>query len=263
MQCFVFIMKKSLQKISPILVILGLLILWEAVVRIAHIPSYILPAPTAIIRAMITDIEPLARHSLVTVLEALIGMAISFAVAVIFGIVMDALPGFKRSIYPILVVTQTIPIIVLAPILVIYMGFGWPPKILTVVLMCFFPIVVSFSDGLAQMDEGYINLIRTYGGSRLQIYKIVKLPCAFMSLISGLKVAATYSISGAVVGEWIASSAGLGYYLIRAKNGYQMEKVFASVLTIIILSLLMNGLVKLFGYIFVPGTRRQVKRKES
>jgi len=249
-------MRKIIRKISPILVILGLLIVWELVVRIGHIPAYILPAPTAIIQALIADISPLLRHSGVTVLEALIGMLISFAVAVVFGIIMDALPAFKRCVYPILVVTQTVPIIVLAPILVIYMGFGWAPKILTVVLMCFFPIVVSFSDGLSQMDEGYINLIRTYGGSKLQVYKIVKLPSAFVSLISGLKVAATYSISGAVVGEWIASSSGLGYYLIRAKNGYQMEKVFASVLVIIILSLLMNGLVKLFGYLVVPGKRK-------
>ncbi|MBR3004795.1 MAG: ABC transporter permease [Lachnospiraceae bacterium] len=252
-------MKKILRKISPILVILGLLIIWELVVRIAGIPSYVLPAPTKIIQALFTDIKAILHHSLVTVLEALIGMAISFVVAIVFGIIMDALPGFKRCIYPILVVTQTIPIIVLAPILVIYMGFGWGPKILTVVLMCFFPIVVSFSDGLAQMDAGYVNLIRTYGGTKAQVYRYVKLPSAFMSLVSGLKVAATYSISGAVVGEWIASSSGLGYYLIRAKNSYLMDKVFASVLVIIILSLLMNGLVKLFGYLFVPGARKKAK----
>ena len=254
-------MRKILRKISPILVILGLLIIWELVVRIAGIPSYVLPAPTKIIQALCADIKTILKHSLVTVLEALIGMAISFVVAVIFGIIMDALPAFKRCIYPILVVTQTVPIIVLAPILVIYMGFGWGPKILTVVLMCFFPIVVSFSDGLAQMDERYVNLIRTYGGSKAQVYRYVKLPSAFMSLVSGLKVAATYSISGAVVGEWIASSSGLGYYLIRAKNSYLMDKVFASVLVIIIVSILMNGLVKLFEYLFVPGARKNNKKE--
>ena len=156
-----------------------------------------------------------------------------------------------------LVVTQTLPVIVMAPIFIIYMGFGYAPKILTVVLMCFFPIVVSFSDGLGEMEECYLNLVRTYGGSKLQLYRMVKLPSAMISLISGLKVAATYSISGAVVGEWIASQSGLGYYLIRAKNGYMLDKVFACVLMIILLSLLMNGAVKLFGYAVLPSKRRR------
>ena len=250
-------MKSFLKKSSPIIVILALLVIWELVVRIANIPLYILPAPTKIISTLFEDIEALGHHSLITVLEALIGMAISLVAAIIFGILMDALPAFKRSIYPILVVTQTVPVIVLAPILVLWMGFGWGPKILTVVLMCFFPIVVSFTDGMSQMDAGYENLIKTYGGSKLQVYTMVKLPAAFVSLFSGLKVAATYSISGAVVGEWIASSAGLGYYLIRAKNSYLMEKVFASVLVIVILSLLMNGLVRLLRYILIPSERKR------
>jgi ABC-type nitrate/sulfonate/bicarbonate transport system permease component len=172
---------------------------------------------------------------------------------------IDALPLFRSCIYPILVVTQTIPAIVLAPIFIIYFGFGYTPKILTVVLMCFFPIVISFSDGLRQMDTAYENLIRTYGGSRIQVYWIVKIPSALIALISGLKVAATYSISGAVVGEWIASKSGLGYYLIRAKNGYMLDKVFACVLMIIILSLMMNGLVKIFAALVLPSERKRIK----
>ena len=192
-------------------------------------------------------------------MEALAGMGIAFAIAIAIGILIDAMPTFKKCIYPILVVTQTVPVIVLAPIFVIYMGFGYAPKILTVVLMCFFPIVVSFSDGLGQMDKEYLNLIRTYGGSKFQLYKIVKIPSAMISLLSGLKVAATYSISGAVVGEWIAAQSGLGYYLIRAKNGYMLDKVFACVLIIIILSLMMNGVVKLFGYAMLPSQRKKRK----
>ena len=245
-------MKQALQKLSPILLILGLLLLWELVVRIADLPVYLLPAPSRIAQALAADFGTLMYHSGVTVLEALIGMAISFVVGIFIGILMDMFPSFKRCIYPVLVVTQTIPVIVLAPIFIIYMGFGWGPKILTVVLMCFFPIVVSFSDGLTQIDSGYENLILTYGGSRWQLYRIAKLPSAFIALLSGLKVAATYSISGAVVGEWIASGSGLGYYLIRAKNAYALDKVFASVVLIIILSLLMNGLVKLFGRLVLP-----------
>lgn len=250
-------MAKRMTKAAPILVILALLAVWEIIVRAAHVPLYVLPSPSATVSALAADFPLLLRHAGITVMEALAGMGISFAVAIVIGVLIDALPTFKRCIYPILVVTQTVPVIVLAPIFIIYLGFGYAPKILTVVLMCFFPIVISFSDGLGQMDKEYLNLIRAYGGSKWQLYRIVKIPSAMISLLSGLKVAATYSVSGAVVGEWIASQSGLGYYLIRAKNGYMLDSVFACVLVIILLSLMMNGLVKLFGYAVLPMARKK------
>ena len=254
------IMKKHLLKLAPVMVVAVLLIIWELVVQLLDIPLYVLPAPSDMLKTFVTEFPILAGHAGVTVMEALVGMGISFFVGILTGIVMDAMPFVRRCIYPILVVTQTVPVIVLAPIFIIYMGFGYAPKILTVVLMCFFPIVVSFCDGLGEMDQGYLNLVKTYGGSKWQIYRIVKIPAAMISLLSGLKVAATYSISGAVVGEWIASQSGLGYYLIRAKNGYMLDKVFACVLMIVILSLLMNGAVKLFGYVVLPSRRRHRRR---
>ena len=137
------------------------------------------------------------------------------------------------------------------------MGFGLAPKVLTVVLMCIFPIVVSFADGMEQIDPNQINLIRAFGANRLQEYTFVKLPAAAPTLFSGLKVAATYSISGAVVGEWLSSDRGLGYYMLRVKNGYMLDKVFACVLVVIALSLLMNGLVKLFQVLLTPYERRR------
>ena len=233
------------------MVVVVLLIIWELVVQLLDIPLYVLPAPSDMLKTFVTEFPILAGHAGVTVMEALVGMGISFFVGILTGIVMDAMPLVRRCIYPILVVTQTVPVIVLAPIFIIYMGFGYAPKI---------PIVVSFCDGLGEMDQGYLNLVKTYGGSKWQICRIVKIPAAMISLLSGLKVAATYSISGAVVGEWIASQSGLGYYLIRAKNGYMLDKVFACVLMIVILSLLMNGAVKLFGYVVLPSRRRHRRR---
>ena len=241
-----------LKKSLPVLIIAALLILWELCVHILAIPLYVLPAPTQVILALFGDIPVLARHAWVSLCEALLGMGISLAASLVLGILMDAFPTFKRSIYPILVVTQTVPMIVLAPIFIIYMGFGLAPKILTVTMMCFFPIVVGFADGMAQVDAGYVNLLRSYGASRLQLYTLAKMPAAMPSLLSGLKVAATYSISGAVVGEWIASKEGLGYYLLRVKNNYMLDKVFACVLVIILLSLLMNGLIRLMQRIAAP-----------
>lgn len=253
-------MKKQISRFAPVLVMAALLIFWELVVQLAGIPLYVLPAPSDMLKTFLEELPTLLGHARVTVMEAAAGMVISFVIGIAIGILMDAMVMLRKCIYPILVVTQTVPVIVLAPIFIIYMGFGYAPKILTVVLMCFFPIVVSFCDGLGEMDEGYLNLVRTYGGSRFQLYWIVKIPAAMISLLSGLKVAATYSISGAVVGEWIASQSGLGYYLIRAKNGYMLDKVFACVLMIILLSLLMNGAVRLFGYLVLPGRRRRQVR---
>lgn len=249
-------MKKSL----PVVLICALLLLWEACVRMLRIPLYVLPAPTQVIAALIGDIPTLARHALISLAEALLGMGISLALALVLGVLMDAFPTFKRCVYPILVITQTVPMIVLAPIFIIYMGFGLAPKILTVTMMCFFPIAVSFADGMAEVDAGYVNLLRTYGASRLQLYTLAKMPASLPSLLSGLKVAATYSVSGAVVGEWIASQAGLGYYLLRVKNSYMLDKVFACVLVIILLSLAMNGLIRLMQRVLTPQTHMKKEK---
>lgn len=184
-------MKKSL----PVVLICALLLLWEACVRMLHVPLYVLPAPTKVIAALIGDIPTLARHAFISLAEALLGMGISLVLALVLGVLMDAFPTFKRCVYPILVITQTVPMIVLAPIFIIYMGFGLAPKILTVTMMCFFPIAVSFADGMAEVDAGYVNLLRTYGASRLQLYTLAKMPASLPSLLSGLKVAATYSVS--------------------------------------------------------------------
>lgn len=252
-------MKKTSRAALPALAIIALLALWEALVRLLDIPSYVLPSPSEVLAALWEDRAALLQHSGITVAEALGGMGISLALALALGMVMDVSERVKAVVYPILVVTQTVPMIVLSPILILYLGFGTAPKILTVVLMCFFPIVVSFADGMGQIDPGYVNLIRTYGGNRLQVYTLVKIPYAMPALFSGLKVAATYSISGAVVGEWVASQAGIGYYLLRVKNSYALDKMFASVLVIILLSLMMNGLITLLQRLCLPHLNRKVQ----
>lgn len=238
--------------VIPAVVMAGILVAWELTVLIFEIPVYVLPSPVQVVRALIQDCQTLAGHGAVTVAEALTGIAISLVFAVFLGVVMDCFPLVRRGIYPILVVTQTVPMIVMAPILIIYMGFGVGPKILTVVLMCFFPVAVSFCDGLAQVDEEYVNLVRSYGAGRWKAYRLVKIPASVPALISGLKVAATYSISGAVVGEWIGAQKGLGYYLLRVKNGYMLDKVFACVVVIVFLSLCMNGIIRLYQRMALP-----------
>ena len=248
--------EKKWQKPLPWLMIVALLALWEICVRAFNIPLYVLPGPVDVLAALFANFSTLFSHALVTSSGAALGMLIALALGLLLGVAMDAFPLVRRCLYPILVVTQTVPMIVLAPILIIYLGFGMAPKILTVVLMCFFPVAVNFTDGMAQVGQGYVNLVRSYGASRAQVYKLVKLPAALPPLFSGLRVAATYSISGAVVGEWIGSQSGLGYYLLRVKESYMLDRVFACVVVIVALSLLMNGIVRLCQYIFLPFLRR-------
>ncbi len=241
-----------------VLVILALLLIWEIAVFAFEIPLYVLPSPVDILKALIKDFNEILMHSMVTFYEAILGMIIALVLAVVLSVLMDKFSLVRDVIYPILVVTQTVPMIVLAPIFVIYLGFGLMPKIVTVVLMCFFPIVVNFSDGLMSVDKEYVNLARSYGASSFKIYKIIKIPAAIPSLFSGVKVAATYSISGAVVGEWVAAQEGLGYYLIRAKNAYMLDTAFACVLMIVILSLLMNLIIKIIILFQSPYLRKSL-----
>lgn len=245
-------MKPYRQQLVPAAFLLMLLTIWELAVRVFQIPLYVLPSPIQVVLTLFSELPVLGSHGLVTTLEAAAGILIALVLALVLGISMDRFPMLKTGLYPILVVTQTVPMIVLAPILIIYMGFGAAPKILTVVLMCFFPIAVSFSDGLSQVSEEAVHLVRSYGASRWGAYRLVKIPASIPPLLSGLKVAATYSISGAVVGEWIGSQKGLGYYLLRVKNSYMLDKVFACVLVIIFLSLCMNGVIRLFTYLALP-----------
>ena len=145
---------------------------------------------------------------------------------------MDLSETVKRAVYPLLVFSQTVPIIVLAPLFAMWFGFGTLPKIVVVTLVCFFPITVSITEGLAGVDPELIDLMRSMGARRYQIFIKVKFPAALIGFFSGLKIAVTYSIMGAIIGEWMGGSAGLGVYMMRVKNSYAYDKMFAAIVLI-------------------------------
>lgn len=249
----------GISKALPLILILLLVGCWELFVRLTNIPLYILPSPSKVLITFASELPTLLQHAKVTLCETILGLLIATVLASLIGIMMDACSALRKALYPILVVTQTIPVIVLAPIFIIYLGFGLAPKILTVVLMCFFPITITFADALKEQDLRRINLLRSMSAPAWKIYWIVKIPGALPAFFSGLKVSATYSISGAVVGEWLSSSSGLGYYMLRVKNGYMLDKVFASVLMVALLSLLMTTAVSLLAKLIIkpPKKRRR------
>ena len=216
-------MKKNRRIVMPLLVFILVIGGWELYVRAFDISLYILPSPSKIISALIENMDILMQHSLVTLEESVLGLLISTFFALVISIGMDLSKTFKTSIYPYLIVTQTVPIMVLGPLFSIWFGFDLLPKILIVIFMCFFPIAISFTDALSRVSEKEINLLKSFGANLFQIYKIVKIPSGAIGLFSGLKVAATYCVGGAIVGEWLSSRAGLGYYMLRVKNGYMLD----------------------------------------
>ena len=253
-------MNKKQQYILPVLTFVLVIGLWEAAVRLMGIPAYVLPSPSAVAGAIVSDMPNLWMHSMVTLQEAVWGLLIAAALAVFIAIAMDLSRTAYFSLFPYLVVTQTVPVMVLGPLFTIWFGFGLTPKILMVVFMCFFPIVISLSDALKGVDKNQMNLLRSFGATKLQQYVYVKLPAAATALFSGLKVSATYCMGGAIVGEWLSASAGLGYYMIRLKNGFMMDKLFACVIMIILWSLMLNLAVSLMEQVLFPYKR---KRKEQ
>lgn len=250
-------MKRYQQYITPVLCLIVVLAVWEFSVQFFGIDLYVLPAPSDIVKAIGSEFGTLWMHSMVTLQEAVIGLLIATVLAVLIAILMDLNRTFRHSVFPYLVVSQTVPVMVLGPLFTMWLGFGLAPKILMVVFMCFFPIAIAFSDALQHVNRNQINLLRSFGANLLQQYLYVKIPTAAPALFSGLKVSATYCIGGAIVGEWLSASAGLGYYMIRVKNGFLMDKVFACVIMIIIWSLLLNFAVTLLERILFPYTRKR------
>ncbi|MBM3705736.1 MAG: ABC transporter permease, partial [Actinobacteria bacterium] len=212
----------------PVLFFIVLLLAWEGISRLQLLPPFILPAPVSIIVSLVTDIGYMAKHIGVTVYETAAGFLASVLLAVIVAVLMDALTAVKKTIFPLLVISQTIPIIILAPLFIIWFGYGYLPKIIIVILICFFPISISLQQGLASTDRELIDLLRSMGASRVQIYRFVKIPSAMPDFFSGLKIAATYSIMGATIGEWVGGKDGLGVYMIRAKQSFSTDKVFGA-----------------------------------
>ncbi|MBN1524835.1 MAG: ABC transporter permease [Spirochaetales bacterium] len=229
-----------------------LLLLWELTADFSGISSYLLPAPSVIAGAFVSRISLIGFHALMTVLAAISGLVVSIAVGAVLAVAIDRFSLIKKIIYPSLVVSQTIPVIAIYPLMLLWFGYGIIPKIVVVVLVCFFPLCVNFADGLAGTDKDLINLFRSMNAGRLRTFFWVRFPAALPYFFSGLKIAATYSIIGAVIGEWLGSEYGLGVYMLRSYRAFQTPQVFAAIGAVVIISLLTVGIVMIVERIFVP-----------
>lgn len=259
-------MKKKLINTDkwPTILLVGVgLILWQLLVSFEFVEAYVLPAPSQIINQLLNEREVLWQHLLVTLQEAGIGFLLAIVLAFVLNLLMELLPVVKKALYPILIMSQTIPIIVLAPLFGLWFGFGIFPKIIIVILVCFFPIVVSLSDATASVDEDLIHLVESMGASALQTYRYIKVPYALQGMFSGLKIAATYAIMGAVIGEWLGGSRGIGVYMLRVRHSFQLDKMFAAIVLIVILSMGLFKGIDLLQKFIMPWTNLKEEINEE
>ena len=235
----------------------ALFLLWQLASSSGLVPGYMLPSPLRVTAAFASDFPLLMRHLWRTLLEAMAGLAMAVAASFVLAIIMDANRFLKQSLTPLLLLTQTMPTIAIAPLLILWMGYGVAPKIALVFLVCFFPMTIGLLGAFARADNDAINLLRSMGASRRQIYQYIKLPQGLPAFFSGLKIAGAYSIIGAVIAEWLGGDAGLGVYMIRVRRSYTFDKMFAVILLTSVLSIVLIQLITIIEKQALPWIKRE------
>ncbi|MDP4107821.1 MAG: ABC transporter permease [Bacillota bacterium] len=229
-----------------ILVVVFLLSIWEWVVREGWIPSFILPSPSAIWASLLNNSQLLfGVHLPITLEEVLAGFALSVIGGVILGVGMHFFRPLEKVLYPFLVISQTIPLIAISPIFIMWFGYSIWSKIAVTILTAFFPIVVSTYDGLKSGGDEYRELLLTMGANRWELFKKIQVPLALPIFLSGLKMSVVYCVVGATVGEWLGASEGLGFFSRRMSGNLQADAVFAAVFLLSLMGIVLFLLISL------------------
>lgn len=249
--------RSLLSWIVPVLALILLLAGWEIGVWIDDTPKWFLPPPSDVGRELVDSRGLLWEHTWTTLQEVLLGFAIALVVGVASAVAIASSRIVERTVYPVIVASQAIPIVALAPILLIWFGFGMTPKVIVVVLLCYFPIAVNMADGLRSADQDAINLLRSMGANRWQVMRLVRVPSSLPYLISGARVGAAVAVIGAIVGEWAGASSGLGYLMTRASSQFLTARLFAAVAISAVIGLVLFALVALIGRLLVPWQKEE------
>lgn len=259
-------MKRARSYVAPVVVILLLLGAWELAARwdlisnALNIQDFLVPAPSDIAQSLWRDRSLLADDSWVTLREVLLGFLCALAAGLAFAVILHLSETLRRAFYPLLVASQTIPPVAIAPILVVWFGFGLGPKILLIALVCFFPVTVNTLDGLRSVDPQLITMMRTLGAGRRQILGRVELPSALPFIFSGTKIAIAVAVIGAVFAEWAGASSGLGHQILIASSNLLTARMFAAITLLSVMAILLFALVSVIERRVVTWDRREVTR---
>ena len=232
------------RNIPSLVAIAALLLTWQLVCMSGLIPSYMLPSPVDVLRAFVSELPLLWENSLITLQEAFIGLVMGVGVGFLAAVLMDSFDVLYKAFYPLLIITQTVPSVAIAPLLVLWFGYEMTPKIVLIVISTFFPVTVGLLDGFRSADKDAIGLLRSMGADRLRVFRYIKFPTALPQLFSGLRIAAAYSVVGAVISEWLGGFGGLGVYMTRVKKAFAFDKMFAVIFLISGISLALMALVE-------------------
>lgn len=232
------------RNIPSVVALAALVLLWQLICMAGWIPPYMLPSPVKVLQAFVSELPLLWENSLITLQEAFIGLILGVTVGFLAAVLMDAFEILYKALYPLLILTQTIPSVAIAPLLVLWFGYEMTPKIVLIVISTFFPVTVGLLDGFRSADKDAIGLLRSMGANRVQIFRYIKFPSALPQLFSGLRIAAAYSVVGAVISEWLGGFGGLGVYMTRVKKAFAFDKMFAVIFLISGISLALMALVE-------------------
>jgi NitT/TauT family transport system permease protein len=238
--------------VSPIVVVIALVALWEAVTRLFAIPLFLLPPPSAVAQSMLANAPLLLANGWVTTIEIVLGFALSILIGIPLALAIFLWPPFSRSVLPLLVSSQAMPKVAVAPLLLVWFGFGLLPKVLIAFLIAFFPIVINTAVGLAAIEPEKIYLARSMGFGPVATFFKIRLPNALPAIFGGLKISITLAVVGAVVGEFVGGDAGLGYLLMVANGSMDTQLLFAGIVALTILGVAMYLLVELAERLAIP-----------
>jgi putative hydroxymethylpyrimidine transport system permease protein len=249
--------------IRSIVILLGLVLIWQAIVLVTGVPAYILPGPIRVAEAALSHIGPLLEHAMTTLLEIIAGLLIGTLLGASNALVMIASRSLKRWLLPVLVISQAIPVFALAPLLVLWLGYGMSSKIAMAVLIIFFPVTAAFYDGMRSTEPEWLELAQVMNAKPMAIIRHIRIPAALPAFASGLRVATAVAPIGAVVGEWVGSSRGLGFYMLHANARMQIDIMFAALSLFCIIALMLYFLVDRAMIKIVYWQKEGNKKEES
>ena len=250
-------MRLFLKFVLPILILLVILSIWELVVFLKEIPRYILPAPSKILVTLYVERVQLLHHSLVTLQEMLYGFGLAISIGIPLAILMFEFPLLEKAFYPYVIGSQTVPVFAIAPLLVVWFGFGIASKVIMAAIIVFFAIVLNTLDGLKSTDPDTVNLFRILRATRWQILWKVRIPAALPFMFTGAKIGIAISTIGAVIGEWVGAKEGLGHLMLYANSMLQVSLVFAAIFCLTMLGLGLFALMSLIERFAMPWRRYQ------
>lgn len=238
--------------IYPVVTLFGIVIIWQGLVDLFDVKPFIMPAPTAVLKAAFENAGLLVHHSIATIGATLAGFALSVVVGVPLAILIVSSRTLEGIIYPLVVSSQMVPKVAIAPLFVVWFGFGAMPKILIAFLIAFFPVVISSVVGLESPDRDLLQMLRSMGASKLDMFRKVRLPHALPSIFAGFKIAMTLSVIGAIVGEFVASNSGVGYMLLVATGSMNTALLFAGIVVLTIIGVVLFEIMELLEKVVSP-----------